>query len=203
MANGKGDAWVTDLARKLSRLDGPVWVAFHHEPEGDGDIKEWTRMQAHLAPIVRSTASNVAYTIVLTGYDELYGPAKYRLSSLWPKHTKIDVAGFDVYDKYGVVKNGKRFSTHTDMLHNYFKPFGTWAKAHGVAWGIAETGFSDQSFAHQPSWPTDTYNQLVRTGGVAFTYFNTKLNSISTWALTTAGKQAAFAAALAKAPWLR
>ncbi len=67
MAAGKGDTWVRDLSTKLSKLDGPVWLAFHHEPEGDGDITQWTAMQAHLAPIVRSTAPNVAYSIVLTG----------------------------------------------------------------------------------------------------------------------------------------
>ena len=73
MAAGKGDAWIRDLATKLSKLNGPVWLAFHHEPEGDGDIKQWTAMQARLAPIVRSTAPNVAYSIVLTGWHQLYG----------------------------------------------------------------------------------------------------------------------------------
>ena len=75
MAAGKGDAWATDLAAKLNKLDGPVWLAFHHEPEGDGDIKQWTAMQAHLAPIVRAAAPNVAYTIVVTGYHQFYGSA--------------------------------------------------------------------------------------------------------------------------------
>ena len=49
------------------QLDGPVWLAFHHEPEGDGDLRAWTAMQARLAPIVRETAPNVAYSIILTG----------------------------------------------------------------------------------------------------------------------------------------
>ena len=73
MAAGKGDAWTKDLAVKLGKLDGPVWLAFHHEPEGDGDITQWTAMQARLAPIVRANASNVAYTIVVTGWNQLYG----------------------------------------------------------------------------------------------------------------------------------
>ena len=33
MAAGDGDAWARDLATKLAQLPGPVWVAFHHEPE--------------------------------------------------------------------------------------------------------------------------------------------------------------------------
>jgi hypothetical protein len=103
MAAGKGDAWVRGLATKLAALDGPVWLAFHHEPEGDGNIKQWTAMQAHLAPIVRSIAPNVAYSIILTGYHQYYGDAQYSLESLWPKNTKIDLAGFDIYNQYGVV----------------------------------------------------------------------------------------------------
>ena len=76
------------------RLDGPVWVAFHHEPEGDGqDITHWTAMQERLAPIVRSAAPNVAYTVILTGWNQFYGPKDYSLTSLWPRDTKIDLVG--------------------------------------------------------------------------------------------------------------
>ena len=38
--------------------------------------------------------------------------------------------------------------------------------------------------------------------GVAFTYFNTTLNSVANWALTTAGKKAAFKATLRTTPTL-
>ena len=40
-----------DIATKLSKLNGPVWIAFHHEPENDGDITLWTKMQARLAQV--------------------------------------------------------------------------------------------------------------------------------------------------------
>ncbi len=69
MRDGRGDGWARALAAKLSQLDGPVWLAFHHEPEGDGDLRAWTGMQARLAPIVRETAPNVAYSIILTGLE--------------------------------------------------------------------------------------------------------------------------------------
>ena len=36
MAAGAGDAWAKNLAARFGRLNGPVWLAFHHEPEGDG-----------------------------------------------------------------------------------------------------------------------------------------------------------------------
>jgi hypothetical protein len=202
MANGKGDAWAQDLATRLSKLGGPVWLAFHHEPEGDGDITEWTRMQAHLAPLVRAAAPNVAYSIVLTGYDELYGPTQYRLDSLMPKNTKIDLLGFDVYDKYGVVKNGVENTKHTDMKNAYFVKFQAWAAAHDMAWGIAETGYTDKSAQDDPQWISRTYNDMVATGGIAFTYFNTTLNSVAPWALDTTIKQQAFTSALRGTPTL-
>ncbi|MEP7089083.1 MAG: cellulase family glycosylhydrolase [Nocardioidaceae bacterium] len=202
MADGKGDAWVTDLATRLSKLDGPVWIAFHHEPEGDGAITEWTRMQAHLAPIVRAAAPNVAYSIVLTGYHQIFGDAQYHLDSLMPKNTTIDLLGFDVYDKFGTVKNGKELTDHTDFTNDYFTKFNTYATAHGLAWGIAETGYSDKSALDNPAWILKTYRELVQTGGVAFTYFNTNLNSIAPWALSTQAKKDAFTTALRTAPTL-
>jgi hypothetical protein len=192
MADGQGDAWVTDLAVRLSRLNGPVWVAFHHEPEGDGDITAWTRMQAHLAPLVHSLAPNVGYTIILTGYHQFFGAAQYHLDSLWPKNTQIDLVGFDVYNKYGVTRDGKRSATPTDMVGKYFAPLSTWAKAHGVAWGLGETGFTNEAAAIDPQWVTRTYDQMQQYNGVAFAYFNTNLHSVADWQLTTTAKQLDF-----------
>jgi hypothetical protein len=202
MAAGKGDAWATDLATKLSKLNGPVWLAFHHEPEGDADITAWTAMQARLAPLVRAAAPNVAYSIVLTGWNQLYGPSQYSLDSLWPKNTKIDLLGVDTYEKLGVVKDGKEQTKATNFDKDYFKPFGDWAKAHGVAWGVAETGYSDRASELDPQWVNQTYGLLKANGGVAFTYFNTVLNSASTWAITTDLKQGQFTAAIKGKPTL-
>ncbi len=202
MANGRGDAWTRDLATKLSKLDGPVWLAFHHEPEGDGDITEWTRMQERLAPIVRANAGNVAYSIVLTGWHQLFGAKQYSLDSLWPKNTKIDLAGFDVYYKYGVVKDGKENTDKTDLTKAYWKPFNAWAKRQGVAWGVAETGFTDKAAREEPDWVYRTYNELRANGGIAFTYFNTNLNSVASWALIPDYKKQQFAAAMKGTPTL-
>src|SRR3954470_12701975 len=128
MADGLGDDWVRSLVSRLGALNGPVWLAFHHEPEGDGDIAEWVRMQQHLGPIVRSTAPNVAFSLIFTGWHEFYGPRRYRLSKLWP-HVKVDLLGFDIYDKYGALHDGQRFTTHTDMVGSYFKKIQAFAGA--------------------------------------------------------------------------
>ncbi len=202
MAAGKGDAWTKDLATKLNKLNGPVWLAFHHEPEGDGDIKQWTAMQARLAPIVRASASNVAFTIVLTGWHQFFGNAQYSLDSLMPKNIKVDMVGVDVYNFYGTVKDGKTNTKMTDFAKSYFKPLNAWTSAHGMAWGVAETGFTDSASNVDPQWVTNTYNLMKANNGVAFTYFNTTLNSIANWALSTSVKKTSFSTALRKTPTL-
>jgi hypothetical protein len=199
MAAGDGDAWARDLATKLAQLPGPVWVAFHHEPEGDGVIKDWTAMQRRLGPIVRATAQNVGFSIILTGWHQLYGDSQYSLDSLWPA-TTVDVAGFDVYNAYGLVKDGVLRLKPTDMRGAYFEPLSNWAESKGVAWGLAESGYTDRAAADYPSWLEDTYDDLVATGGVAFSYFNTSLNSQGSWVITSSSKTMQFSTAINRTP---
>jgi FlaG/FlaF family flagellin (archaellin) len=199
MAAGDGDAWARDLATRLAQLPGPVWVAFHHEPEGDGVIKDWTAMQRRLGPIVRGAAPNVGFSIILTGWHQLYGESQYSLASLWPA-TTVDVAGFDVYNAYGTVKDGVLRLKPTDMRGAYFEPLSQWAKSKGVAWGLAESGYTDRAAADYPSWLVDTYDDLVATGGVAYAYFNSSLNSQGSWVITTSSKTMQFSTAIKRTP---
>ena len=68
MADGRGDAWVHELTTRLAGIDGPVWVAFHREPEGDGPMAQWVRMQQHLSTLVHADTDNVAMTVIYSGY---------------------------------------------------------------------------------------------------------------------------------------
>ncbi len=199
MAAGKGDAWARDIATRMKSAGGPVWIAVGHEPENDGgDIQQWKAMQARLAPIMRAAAPNLAYSIILMGYHQLYGNKKYSLAATWP-NTKIDVAGFDVYEKYGT----KGFTTWTDMDGAYFSKFQTWAKSKGVAWGLAETGYSDPAAKKWSGWMSQTYKHMVAHGGIAFSYFNTSLNSQANWTLKLPTKQNAFTFVSKSAPTMR
>ena len=203
MANGKGDAWARNLATRMKSVGGPVWVAVAHEPEGDGDMQVWKRMQARLAPIMRKAAPNLGYSIILMGYHQFHGASKYRLSATWP-NTKIDIAGFDIYEKYGVKKSGQAMETKWKYFNaDYFVPIQKWAKSKGVAWGLAETGYSNPAAARNAKWPRIIYNAMVARNGVAFSYFNTNLHSQANWRLNTASKQAAFKALNRSAPRMR
>ncbi len=53
-----------------------------------------------------------------------------------------------------------------------------------------------------PQWVSRTYREMKSYGGVAFTYFNTTLNSVANWALTTDKKKSAVQAALRGTPTL-
>jgi hypothetical protein len=202
MAAGRGDPWARDVASRLAKVDGPVWVAFHHEPEGDSqDITQWTAMQERLAPIVRSTAHNVAYTIILTGWNQFYGPKDYSLKSLWPRDTKIDLVGFDVYNRLGAVAYGRTITARTRFKSHYFGRFEKFAQEHQMAWGLAETGNTDVSAGVEPRFVQHLYNGVRRHGGVAVTYFNSTLNSTAPWRLI-GGKEQHFAAELRTTPTL-
>jgi hypothetical protein len=199
MAAGKGDAWARNLAAKMKTVRGPVWVAVHHEPENDGgDIQLWKRMQARLAPIMRRTAPNLGYSIILMGYHEFHGAAKYRMAAIWPK-TKIDIVGFDIYETYG----HKGSTTWKQFNGNYFIRIQKWAKATGVRWGLAETGYSDAAAKKNSAWIPRVYDAMRAHGGVAMSYFNTNLNSTANWKLSTASKQNAFTKVVRRAPSLR
>lgn len=201
MVAGKGDAWARDLAQRMAALDGPVWLAFHHEPEGDGDIQLWRRMQERLAPLIRSVAPNAAFTVVVTGWNQFYGDAKYSLAEIWPRGVKVDVAGFDIYQQYGVVKNGKTTTKWTDF-GEYYRKIATWARSNDVAWGLGETGVTDVAAAARPAAIHDAVTLMENYGGVAYSYFDTTLNSIAPWSLSSTAKRDAFADALSGSPRL-
>ena len=199
MAAGLGDDWAGDLATRLSRVKGPVWVAFHHEPEGDGNMAAWKAMQERLAPIVRRTAPNVAYTAILTGWHQVLGAPRYDLKTVWPD-TTIDIAGFDPYNWYGTLKSSGALDTqHVDMKHVYFDPISRWADSKGIEWAVAETGYTDLAHVVDPTWLAQTFTGLQADHGIAMAYFNSPLNSAATWTwvLASPGKKAAFANVIA------
>lgn len=201
MAAGRGDAWARDLASRLNRLPGPVWIAFHHEPEGDGPMADWKAMQEHLAPIVHANATNVAFTVILIAWEDFYGDPQYRLDKIWPD-AWIQVAGFDIYNRYLVTTGGFTQTNPVDLRTKYFEPIQAWAKQHHVRWGLAETGYSHPASERQPHWIEQTYRQIRDTHGIAMTYFDSTLNSVARWDISTTTKKADFATTIKLAPTL-
>lgn len=200
-ASGGADEWTRSLAARLAELPGPVWVALHHEPEGDGPIDQWRAMQERLGPILRDGARNVAFTVILTGWNQINKPEEFSLDRVWPD-TGVDVAGFDVYQFYGAERGGSTVSELTDLSAVYFEPFSRWAQKQGVAWAVAETGITDLAARTHPDLMESSYADLVAAGGIALTYFDSSLNSTANWTLDSGAKSAQFAALLSRAPRL-
>ncbi len=181
MAGGAGDAWVADLADGLKTVPGPVWLAVHHEPEKDGDMSQWTAMQARIAPIIHARSDNVAYTVIYSGWNT-FGGGTNTLASKWPGNANVDVTAIDAYNDYGVLRGGTPGQKHLDIRAYYVK-LAAWAEAHGTAWGVAETGQSISGAKSDPTWLTRAYEDMRELGGSALSYFDSNENSVSDWRL--------------------
>lgn len=193
MKNGAGDAWAQDLANKLGALDGPVWVAFHHEPEGDGPPADWVAIQQRLSPIFRAKP-NIAYSIILMGWNQFYGTnPDHSLNTLWPGKEHVDILGFDPYNWYDTTNNGSGKKSYTwTELDEYYAKITTWLANTGnseVEWAIAETGYSDSAASATQNmlapngkrvstrgpgseWLSRAYDDMRARGGIALSYFN-------------------------------
>ncbi|MEP6666368.1 MAG: carbohydrate binding domain-containing protein [Nocardioidaceae bacterium] len=181
MAAGRGDSWATDVVDRLAQVNGPVWLAFHHEPEGDGPIADWTDMQRHLAPIVHARSDNIAFTVIYISWDAFYVP-QYALSNTWPGDQHVDILGLDMYNEYGAVRNGV---LGTKMLEpsKYMTPASQFAQQHGVPWAVAEIGYTRAAASVDPDWLLKMFHAMQGNGGIGMSYFNSSLNSIADWTL--------------------
>lgn len=200
-ADGAMDGWARDLARKVAALPGPVWVAFHHEPEGDGDIQQWRGVQERLGPILRGGAPNAAFTVILTGWNQFFGPSEYSLDRIWPD-TPVDVLGVDVYQRFGMARGGGEVTEVSDLRTQFYDPISRWAKEHGVRWAVSETGVTDVAASERPDLLGAMHHDLAATGAVALTYFDSTLNSTGSWALGSGPKREQLGVLLRDAPTL-
>jgi hypothetical protein len=183
MARGKGDAWAAGLTRRLAKVGGPVWIAFHHEPEGDGPIQDWVRMQQRLAPIVHANSNNIAYTVIYSSWNITFG--RYPLRKVFPSRG-VDILGVDIYNQYGV-----RSSRMMDPM-KFIPFFRSWADHHGIRWAIAESGYTQRADKRNSRWLDTMYRDAVSNGAAAYSYFDSSKNSVANWTLDTASRLAAF-----------
>ena len=104
VASGNQDAWLTARIKALAGVKGPVWLALHHEPRGDGNAADWVRMQQHARTLIDRHSTNIALVGILNGWDFLQrngNPQAYR----HPVGTGVHIMGFDSYNP-STPKNG-------------------------------------------------------------------------------------------------
>lgn len=199
MASGAGDSWARQLANELGGLPGPVWVALHHEPEGDGTIADWVAMQRRLGPMLHAQ-SNVAFSIIVTGWNQLYsGNPEFSLDALWPGDGFVDLVGFDPYNFSGTQQQDGGEAGWRE-LDDYATQIDLWSQQHpGIRWAIAETGYTHGAARADADWLPRAFDSVRAAGGSALVYFDLddRARPSWTWSLSTPEKQAAFSRALA------
>lgn len=192
MAAGKGDAWAKDLGAKLAALGGPVWLDFHHEPEGDsnGTAAQWTAMQQRIIPL--AAQGKVKVGVCYTGYPQTHGDATWAFEKTFPKAAQF--LAVDIYQMYGTVnKNTGVRLLKWSPLEDYYGQVDAFAEKVGVPWLLGECGVTDEALVAKPSALADLFTAARNNGCAGLAYFSSSLNSSGSWPLTGA-KLAAFAA---------
>jgi hypothetical protein len=195
MAAGRGDAWTDRLGTALAGVPGPVWLAFHHEPEGEGDLADWVAMQRRLAPRVASLTDNVALTLIITAWHLVNSPDTHTLDLYWPGDGIVDILAFDAYNEWGSVKDGVEI-TEWSSLYQYVSIVAPFAERYGIEWAVAETGWNDNAATRDPYWFSSQVQVVRRQGGIAVAYFDSSLESTTDWTLNEPVKLADFASVL-------
>ncbi len=198
MASGAGDAWATQLADALATVNGPVWLAVHHEPENDGDMALWTKMQARIAPIIHARTNNVAYSVIYSGWNTFGGDTN-TVATKWPGDANVDILAIDAYNDFGAVRNGKE-GTKVLELKTYYAKMAAWSKAHGTRFAIGETGQTAKASALDPTWLDRTYHDMIAAGGIGLSYYDSNANSVADWSLNDKVKFGRFKALMPESP---
>ena len=181
VAAGQQDAWLLDRIRALATINGPVWLALHHEPAGDGAPADWVAMQQHARTLIKANSSNIALVGILNGWDfkkKNGDPQAYNM----PVGTGVDVMGFDSYNGWSPT-NGKAWQAAADV----FSPgltiqswgYPTLVGEYGVRTDPANPGRAAQ-------WLRDAYAFATAHHFVGMSYFDSGNNSPDgTWSLDT------------------
>jgi hypothetical protein len=181
MARGEGNGWVHQLANHLGRVGGPVWLAVHHEPENDGDMRLWTQMQRQIARIIHAETDNVAYTVIYAGWNT-FGGDNNTIATKWPGDQYVDVLAIDAYNDFGVVRDGRVGTKHL-KLRPYYRKMARWSRKHGTAWAIGETGQSVRGAEVDPTWLDRAYHSMRKMGGAGLSYYDSSAHSVTDWTL--------------------
>lgn len=142
VADGEHDAEVDELLAALDELDGPVWLTFHHEPEGGDGVNEPDDPggpAAHVAMNVhvreRMTAlevDNIALAPIFMAYS--WSEESGRNPEEWWTEDVYDFLGVDTYDRNA-----------DTLLSGNWAAVRDWAGSRGIdvavgEWGTTATG---------------------------------------------------------------
>lgn len=180
VAAGKQDGWLIDRVKALANVNGPVWLALHHEPRGDGSASDWVNMQQHARKIIDKYSSNIALVGILNGWDFLQRgghPEAFRM----PVGTGVDIMGFDSYNPWAA-GNGQKWKSVPETMSP-----GLTIQRWGYPTLVAETGLhvDGSNPGRAATWLRDQYNYGLAHDFLAISYFHSAKGSWDgSWALS-------------------
>jgi hypothetical protein len=145
-ANGDYDTQLTNLRNALDALPGKVFVAIHHEPNGDGTATNFANMQRRVLSILR-TPDNVDAGVIMNGfifYQNNQGFTDAEIAQWLPTDVRAlaEVIAGDFYQ-------GGTVANPLVSAEPKIRAFSSWATRHGVTrLGVGETnGHSAETVA--------------------------------------------------------
>lgn len=180
VAAGREDAWLRDISRGLARLDQPLFLTFHHEPENDakrrGTARDFVAMQKHIIAHFAQRAPKVTIVPVLQGWS--FSPYNRKAHpERWYVPT-AKVYGVDIYNPFSTKRDQwVTFATKLDEVRKY---------THGKPIAIGEYGCRNDpdNPGRAAAWMADAFAYAQRHDIVSMSYFNSARHSPDgTWAL--------------------
>jgi hypothetical protein len=167
-ASGAVDSQAGAALDRLAGI-GPVVVAFHHEPSGDGTPADFAAMQARLLPLARARGLSTA--LILNGFwwGAKGGYSDAQIGAYLPDLALVDVVAADCYE------------SDRNTVADLFTRFLAWADRAGVR----ELGVGE--------WGCRTADGITAAGQVLLAnqdrfgwacYFNSPRNSREDWTLS-------------------
>lgn len=110
VASGAADADLKNVVTKLNAIPGKKFVALHHEPNGDGTPSDWSSMQIHALPILK-TGRDISVGVIGNGWwwsSRAQGLSDAEIAQWIPsKVIEIsDVIAADTYQDVNLVESG-------------------------------------------------------------------------------------------------
>lgn len=187
---GNNNAWLQNLATRLGAITtGPIWLAFHHEPENDEtDLPADWKAVTRYAMAYFTQYSHICKTQILAGWQGAlgWGGGKWNWTDSFAGADRVDLIAMNPYNA-----DGSDIGTvWYEWIDNFYPVLAQFAAANGVSWGLSETGITDIAFARllgeKPNmngngntWYQRQFDDMQALGGSALIYFPHTLSTNS------------------------
>ena len=141
VAAGTADADLRALATRINALTCDVFVAIHHEPEGDGTAADWSAMQVHALPILGGAiGGKVKVGVIGNGWwwsGEAKGYTDAQIAA-WVTPGVLQVSDVIAGDTYQGSATGEEVATKITRM-------GAWARRIGGVRALGLGEFNTQT----------------------------------------------------------